>query len=321
MAKVGFHASHEQFPPDELLALAQAAQAAGFHAVYASDHLHPWSDRQGDSGFVWSWLGAALQATDLPFGVVTAPGYRYHPVILAQAVATLSAMFPGRFTLTMGSGEALNEQVIGAGWPVKADRNQILKESADIMRRLWQGEEVTHHGLVVAEQAKLFVHPSEPVDIVGAALTPATAAWLGEWADGLITTSRPLPELRELVDAFYANGGNGKRVILKAQVSYDTTHDKALRGAYDQWRYTLLPSAILSELRTTEQFDAAGKLVPIEEVERQVKIVSRPEELTSWLHGLMDAFDFETIILHNVNENQAEFIEWAGKGILPEFAA
>lgn len=293
MAKIGFHASHEQFTPSELLQLVQSAEAAGFGAVHASDHIHPWSGAQGDSGFVWSWLGAAMQATTLPHGVVTAPGYRYHPVILAQAVATLSSMFPGRFTLTMGSGEALNERVVGMPWPTKSVRNQILQESAGIMRRLWQGEEVTHHGLVATEQAKLFTLPAETIDIIGAALTTKTARWLGNWADGLITISRSLPKLQQMVDAFHEGGGHGKRLILKAQISYDTTYEAALQGAYDQWRYTMLPSVVLSELRTTEEFDAAGQMVTKETVEQQVKIVSEPQELIDWAgqHVLPDLKD------------------------------
>ena len=140
MAIIGYHASHEQFTPSSLLTYAQLAEQAGFKALNSSDHFHPWSERQGQSGFSFAWLGAALQATSLPCGVVCAPGQRYHPAIVAQAVATLGEMFPDRFFVALGSGEASNEHVTGAGWPAKPVRNARLRESADAIRALLRGE-------------------------------------------------------------------------------------------------------------------------------------------------------------------------------------
>ena len=121
--RIGFHASHEQFPPSELLALARAAERAGFDCGMSSDHFRPWGAAQGHSGFAWSWLGAAMASTRMPFGVISAPGYRYHPAILAQGAATLAEMFPGRFWLALGSGQRLNEDITGLAWPEKAERN------------------------------------------------------------------------------------------------------------------------------------------------------------------------------------------------------
>ena len=139
---IGFHASHEQIDPRSLLAAVQAAEAAGFQAAMCSDHFSPWSARQGESGFAWSWLGAALQATSLSFGVVNAPGQRYHPAIIAQAAATLAQMFPDRFWVALGSGEAMNEHITGERWPAKSVRNARLRECVDIMRALFAGETV-----------------------------------------------------------------------------------------------------------------------------------------------------------------------------------
>ena len=116
MTAYGFHASHEQVHPSVLLAAVQHAEQAGFDAAMSSDHFSPWSTRQGQSAFAWSWLGAALQATGLPFGVVNAPGQRYHPAIIAQAIGTLAAMYPGRFWAALGTGEASNEHITGTGW-------------------------------------------------------------------------------------------------------------------------------------------------------------------------------------------------------------
>src|ERR687895_1730592 len=137
MPVVGLHCSHEQIPPSRLLEDARHAEAAGFGAVMSSDHFSPWSERQGESGFAWSWLGAALQATSLPFGVVNAPGQRYHPAIIAQAAATLVEMFPGRLWVALGSGEAANEHITGGGRPAKPVRERRLRECVDVMRALF----------------------------------------------------------------------------------------------------------------------------------------------------------------------------------------
>lgn len=140
MTVYGLHASHEQIPPADLLDAVVRAEQAGFTAAMCSDHFSPWSVRQGESGFAWSWLGAALQATDqTPFGVVNAPGQRYHPAIVAQAVASLASMYPGRFWAALGSGEASNEHITGARWPRKDLRNARLRECVDIIRALLEG--------------------------------------------------------------------------------------------------------------------------------------------------------------------------------------
>jgi coenzyme F420-dependent glucose-6-phosphate dehydrogenase len=134
MTKIGYHASHEQFTPRELLDYVQIAESVGFDAAMSSDHFQPWSERQGQSGYSWAWMGAAMHATDLPFGTVCAPGGRHHPAIVAQASATLAQMFPERFWIALGSGEAMNEHITGEGWPSKAERNARLKECVDIIR-------------------------------------------------------------------------------------------------------------------------------------------------------------------------------------------
>ena len=167
MTIFGYHASHEQFDPSELLACVRLAEQAGFAGASASDHFHPWSERQGSSGFVWSWLGAAMETTRLSYGTVSAPGWRYHPAILAQAGATLSFMYPDRLWMALGSGQALNEGVTGLNWPPKPERNARLRECVDVMRALWDGETVTHRGRIVVEEAKLYVRPDRPPRVVG----------------------------------------------------------------------------------------------------------------------------------------------------------
>ena len=184
---IGFHASHEQFAPRRLLELARLAEAAGFDAIHSSDHFHSWSSRQGHSGHAWCWLGAALVATRLRAGVVTAPGQRYHPAETAQAAATLAGMFEGRFWMAVGSGQLLNEGITGDHWPPKAVRQERLGECVEVMRALWSGQTVSHYGLVQVEEARLEECPEHPPLLLGAAVSAETAEWVGSWADGLIT--------------------------------------------------------------------------------------------------------------------------------------
>src|SRR5688500_17736919 len=235
MTRFAIHCSHEQIPPSALLNAAQRAQKAGFDGGMSSDHFAPWSARQGESGFAWSFLGAAMATTALPFGVVNAPGQRYHPAIVAQAMATLAEMFPGRLWVALGTGEASNEHITGAAWPPKDERNARLRESVDVMRALFAGEEVTHHGRVVVDRARLYTLPERPPPLLGAAVSEATARWVGEWADGLATVHAPNEHLRRMIDAFRSGGGDGE-LVLQVHLAWAPTDDEALRVAHDQWR-------------------------------------------------------------------------------------
>jgi coenzyme F420-dependent glucose-6-phosphate dehydrogenase len=318
MARIGYHASHEQYAPGELLRLVRRAEQAGFQSGMCSDHFHPWGEKQGHSGFAWSWLGAALQATSLSFGVVTVPGgWRYSPAIIAQAAATLAEMFPGRFWIAPGSGELLNEGITGQRWPAKDERNARLREGVDIIRALWTGEKVTHRGLVTVEEAKLYSLPKEPPRIVGAALTPETAEWLGGWADGMITVVGPRESMRKMIDAFRRGGGEGKPIYLQAQLSYAKTEEEALRGAWEQWRTVKLPSPVLSDLRLPAQFDAIGEGVRPDEVKAKMRISADVGQHLEWLAGDVE-MGFEEINLHCVHREQQErFIDVFGERVLP----
>lgn len=319
MVKFGYHASHEQFKPSALVEYVQAAQKAGFTAALSSDHFYPWSDRQGESGFAWSWLGAAMQATNLPYGVVCAPGQRYHPAIIAQAAATLAQMFPNRFWVALGSGQALNEQITGEGWPAKEKRNARLKECVDIMRALWSGETVSHYGLVQVEEAKLYTRPEVPPRIIGAAITAQTAEWVGSWADGLITISHPYEKLKEVVEAFRRGGGEGKPMYLKVQLSYAADEATALQGAYDQWRTNIFKNSVLAYLRHPKQFDAAAEFVKPEDMYEYVRISAQPEQHIEWLQKYIE-LGFSELYLHNVNREQQLFIKVFGEKVLPALA-
>jgi coenzyme F420-dependent glucose-6-phosphate dehydrogenase len=317
MVEIGYHASHEQFKPSALLKWVQLAEQAGFSRALSSDHFHPWGEEQGQSGFAWSWLGAAMQATpQLSYRIVNAPGQRYHPAIIAQAAATLAEMFPNRFWITIGSGQALNENITGDKWPCKSDRNARLKECADIMRALWAGETVTHHGLVNVEEAKLYSRPETPPLLIGAAVTAKTAEWVGSWADGLITISRPPEKLRTVVDAFRRGGGEGKPMLLKVQLSYDRDLASAQQKAHQQWRNNIFKNILMTELRTPQQFDAAGEFVTPEELNEHVRISSDVQQHIEWLQKDVE-LGFDELLLHNVNREQELFIETFGEKVLP----
>jgi G6PDH family F420-dependent oxidoreductase len=250
--------------------------------------------------------------------MICCPFGRYHPAIVAQAAATLSEMFEGRYWLALGSGQALNERITGQAWPAKDLRNQRLKESAEVIRALWAGETVTHRGAVHVEEAKLYTRPKQMPLLIGGAVTDETAEWLGGWADGLITTSRKPSEARKIIEAFRRGGGEGKPIFLKVGLSYAKTEEAALEGAHRQWRSVAFANPLLTELRTPEEFDAAGKWVRPEDLKESLRISSDPSQHRAWIEEDLE-LGFEEIFLHNVNTNQEEFIDFCGEQVLPHF--
>src|SRR5918993_466028 len=316
MALIGYHCSHEQFPPSELLSLVSLAHAAGFRAAMCSDHFNPWSERQGQSGFAWSWLGAAMQASPLPFGVVNAPGQRYHPAIVAQAAATLVEMFPGRFWMALGSGQLLNEHITADAWIPKQERQARLLECVEIIRRLWAGETVTHHDRVRVSHAKLYTRPKEPPIIIGAAVSAQTAEWVGSWADGLITDVKPYEELAKVVEAFQRGGGRGKPMFLQAQTSYADTDDAAKQAAFDQWRPNVLPPTVLTEIADPQGFDRAAASLKPDDLEGSIRMSSDLERHIEWLNQDIE-LGFDVVFIHQVGRDQKDFLQVFGEKVLP----
>ncbi len=320
--EIGYHASHEQYPPSVLLRNLQRAAGAGFRSAMCSDHIAPWTEKQGESGFAWSWLGAALQATDLPFGVVTAPGgWRYHPAIIAQATATLAELYPGRFWVAIGSGELLNEHITGERWPSKAERNARLQAAAEIMRALWAGETVTAYEPIRVDEARLYSLPAEPPKLVGAALTPETAGWMGSWADGLITVATERETMRRIIDAFRNGGGEGKPLYLQVPLSFAATEQAAVEAAHHQWAQAYFASSVLADLRSPAQFDALSATISTDEIDRRMRISADPERHLAWLADDL-AMGFSQINLHNVcREEQERFIDVFGERVVPGLRA
>ena len=316
MPVIGFHNSHEQIHPAELLEAVRHAEEVGFTAAMCSDHFAPWSTRQGHSGFAWSWLGAALATTSLPFGAVNAPGQRYHPAIVAQAVATLASMFPGRFWIALGSGENSNEHVTGDKWPRKDVRDARLRECVDIIRALLAGEEVTHDGLVTVDRARIWTLPEQPPALIAPAVTVRTARAAADWADGLVTINQPHDTLREMVAAYRDAGGRGK-LALQVHLSWDPDPDRALAIAHDQWQSNVFPPPLCWDLDTPEAFQLAGAHVAPSAVAQAVRVSADLGQHAAWIAEYA-GLGFEEIYLHHVGQEQRGFLDAFGEHVLPK---
>ena len=319
---LGYMASFEQFHPTDLLEYCKQAEQAGFEAVTASDHFHPWTPQQGQSAFVWSWMGALGAATNLRFGTgVTPPGYRYHPVILAQAAATLEAMFPGRFILGLGAGEALNEHVVGGYWPEAAVRSEILFEAIEVIRGLFSGKVYKTRGKhFTVESAKLYTLPENPPPIVIATSGPINAQRTGKFADGILTVGAADEKLKMLVERFEKGAKEAGKdpstmaKILQIKVSYAATNEAAVDQAVKEW-----PNGGMSfpkgDIRNPEDFEAMAKLVRPENFKNRVLMSADLDEHVAHIQHFID-LGFPEIYIHNVGRNQAEFIDAYGKHVV-----
>ncbi|WP_159620682.1 TIGR03885 family FMN-dependent LLM class oxidoreductase [Arthrobacter zhaoguopingii] len=316
MAILGFHASHEQISPSRLLEDVVFAEQAGFDAAMCSDHIEPWSERQGHSGFAWSWLGSALARTGLRFGVVTAPGQRYHPAILAHASATLADMYPGRLWVALGSGENMNEHITGEAWPPKDVRQRRLEECVSVIRRLHSGEEVTHRGLVTVERARIWDTPATPPPLIAPAVTVDTARRAAVWADGLVTINQPHEHLRNMLSAYREAGGTGT-ATLQVHLSWAPTESEAIGIAMDQWKNNTFAPPIPWDLPTAGYFDAVGRDVGEESVRTAVNVSASTGEHAQWLQEYLE-LGFDEIYLHFVGQDQQPFIDAFAAKVLPE---
>ncbi|HEX2475410.1 MAG TPA: TIGR03557 family F420-dependent LLM class oxidoreductase, partial [Lacipirellulaceae bacterium] len=270
--------------------------------------------------FAWSWLGAALSTTNVSFGTVCAPGQRYHPAVIAQAAATLAEMFPGRFWLAVGSGEALNEHITGDSWPPKEKRDARLKECVDVIRALWAGDIVNHRNLVNVVDAKLYTRPAEPPKLIGAALTPETARWMGAWADGLITAGNNSKDLRQIVEAFREGGGEGKPLFLQSAISLAATEDEAVRQAHREWRHCPLDGDQIADLPTPWAFETASRNVTPQQVAGRLRVSADVNCHINWLREDMET-GFDVVYIHQIARDMNRFLDTFGAEVLPELAA
>jgi probable non-F420 flavinoid oxidoreductase len=319
MTRFGIHASHEQIPPAQLLADVQHAEQAGFEVAMCSDHFSPWSSRQGHSAYSWSWLGAALATTGLTFGTVSAPGQRYHPAVLAQAIGTLGSMFPGRFWVALGSGEASNEHITGEVWPRKEVRTRRLEECVDVIRRMLEGEEVSHDGLVTVDRARLRDLPEPRPRLVAPAISLASASRVAAWGEGMVTVNQPPEKLRTMIDAFRDAGGTGP-IALQVHLAWAPTEEEAEAVAHDQWRSNVFAEPVCWDTETAEAFDAVSEDVTPEKVRTVVDVSAD----LGWHCERLRAYaelGFDEIYLHHVGQSQTAFIDAFGEHVLPELKA
>jgi probable non-F420 flavinoid oxidoreductase len=316
MTVYGLHASHEQIHPADLLAAVRQAETAGFGAAMCSDHFSPWSERQGQSAFAWSWLGAALEATSLRFGVVNAPGQRYHPAIIAQAIGTLSAMYPSRFWAALGTGEASNEHITGERWPSKDIRAARLVECVDIIRDLLAGKEVSHAGLVTVDRARLWTRPAETPLLIGAAVSVETARKCASWADGLITVNAPLEHLRRMAGEYRDAGGRGK-LHLQVHLSWAPDGATATQIAHEQWRSNVFAPPVCWDLEMTDHFDVVAEHVTAEDVARVVNVSADLHQHAGWIREYAE-LGFDEIYLHHVGQDLSAFIDAFGDKVIPQ---
>jgi G6PDH family F420-dependent oxidoreductase len=258
-----------------------------------------------------------MQATPLPFGVVNAPGQRYHPAIVAQAIATLLELFPDRLWVALGSGEASNEHITGDRWPPKPERNARLLECVEVIRGLLRGEEVSLDGRVKVDRARLWTLPPCDVALYGAALSEETARWCGSWADGLLTVQLPPPRLTQLIEAFREGGGGDRPVAVQAKVAYGSTDEEAIAGAHEQWRTNVFDSALMADLELVEQFEIAARYVPPTAMADHVLASADPARHAAFLQELLDC-GADHLYVHHVPRPQAAFVEAYADKVLPE---
>lgn len=323
MAVIGYSAALEQFHPTDLLRWCRQAEEAGFGSVLAADHFQPWVPEQGQSAFVWSWMGALGAATStVRFGPgVTCPSFRYHPAVIAQAAATLEAMNPGRFWLGLGTGEALNEHIVGIYWPEAPTRLERLVESIEIIQKLFTGKKVRYEGKHIRmESTRLWTRPASPPPIYVAASGPNTAEMTGRLCDGLITAGAPEAKLRGLIEAFEKGARSAGKdptkmlKILQLHVSWAETREAAVAQAQKEW-----PNGGMKfpkqDIRSPEDFAAFAQIVRAEDFEGRVLMSSDLNEHRAHLQSFID-LGFDEIQVHNVGRNQDEFIRAYGQSVI-----
>jgi G6PDH family F420-dependent oxidoreductase len=257
-----------------------------------------------------------MGATSLPYGIISAPGYRYHPAVLAQAAATIGELYEDRLWLALGSGEAINEAITGGYWPEKAERNARLMECVDVIRRLFAGETVTHRGRITVVEAKLYTRPRLPIPLYGAAMTEQTAALAGSWADGLLVGGHEVNGVRRLVDAFRENGGSGKPVHTQMAISWAPTRETAEENALDQWSSAAIGGEAAWDLRRPADFDQASGFATSDVLGRGMLITDSMSQVVERIHELGEA-GTTSVHLHMVGRDQEAFIdEIAASGAL-----
>ncbi len=316
--RFGYTLSSEEQPPRRLVELAAAAEAAGFKFVSVSDHYHPWVSAQGHSPFVWSVLGAIAGATEqVEVGVgVTCPIMRLHPAVVAQAAATTSVLLDGRLVLGVGTGEALNEHVVGARWPPIAVRREMLEEAVTILRALWSGEVLEHRGAhFEVDNAKLFDPPDAPIPVVVSGFGPEAAALAGRIGDGYWGTS----PRGELVDAFEAAGGKGPRYA-QLNLCWGPDVDDARATVHRTWPNGAIEGQASQDLPTWTHFEQASSVLTIEQTTQSTPC--GPDLVAPMLESVRAYLDagYDHLYFHQIGDDQEGFLSFWADELQPALA-
>lgn len=306
MSEIGLFLSSEEHGPQALLEQARRGEQAGFHSLLISDHFHPWVGAQGESPFVWSVIGGIAATTQLRVTTgVTCPIMRVHPAILAQAAATTQLLCDGRFAFGVGSGENLNEHVLGEKWPPIAVRLEMLEEAVEVMRELWTGALVSHHGrYYTVENARLYSVPDEPPPVLVSAFGDASLALASSIGDGLITTE---PD-SAAIEGYRSSGGRG-RTVAAVKVCWGTDERKARELAHRLWAVEQLPGQLNQELAMPAHFERAVELVSEEMVAEKVPCGPDPERHVAAITRYLEA-GFDEVYINQIGPEQDGFFEF-----------
>ncbi len=316
MTEIGLFLSSEEHGPSALVRQARQAESAGFRSIFLSDHFHPWVDSQGESPFVWSVIGAIAATTDLKVTTgVTCPTTRIHPAVVAHAAATSQLMLDGRFVLGVGSGEALNEHVLGHRWPPAPTRQEMLEESIDIIRQLWQGDTVTHHGrYYTVENARLFSCPETPPPIVVSAFGQQATSLAARVADGLVSTKPSAP-----VEQYRSEGGRGP-VIGAVKVCWDDDESRVVKRAHQLWAIDCLPGQLNQELPTPAHFEQATTLVTEQMVADTIPCGPDPERHLEVIRRYLEA-GFDEVYVGQIGPDLPGFLTFYERELRTRLAA
>ncbi|HMQ55654.1 MAG TPA: TIGR03557 family F420-dependent LLM class oxidoreductase [Anaerolineae bacterium] len=318
MIEIGYALSSEEHHPRDLVQAARQAEEAGFTFALISDHYHPWVEQQGHSPFVWSVIGGIAYATQrLRLGTgVTCPIMRIHPAILAQAAATSAAMLPGRFFFGIGTGENLNEHISGQRWPPYDLRAAMFEEAIEIIRLLWQGGNQSYWGTYyTVEDAQIYTLPERLPPLIIAASGTSSAALAGRRGDGLISTA---PD-QEVVQTFKGAGGGNKPCYGQLTVCWAEDEAEARRTAYEIWPTAGMTGELTQELRTPAHFAQAAKMVTEQDVAEKVICGPDPERHLAALNKFVAA-GFDHVYVHQIGPDQAGFMNFYRREILPHFS-
>jgi G6PDH family F420-dependent oxidoreductase len=317
MVALGYALSSEEHTPNDLVRHAQLAEHAGFSYALISDHYHPWIDRQGHSPFVWAVIGGIAATTStlrLSTGV-TCPTVRIHPAIIAQASATAAAMMPGRFWLSVGTGENLNEHILGDRWPETSVRQEMLEEAVEVIRQLWLGGMQSYQGMYyTVENARLYTLPDGPIELHVAASGPKSAGLAGQIGDGLVSTA---PK-KEIVDAFDQSGGEGKPRYGQLTVCWAPDEATARKTALDVWPNSAIPGELGQELPLPAHFEQAALLVTEDAVAKTVVCGPDPDRYIQEIKKYVDA-GFDHVYVHQIGPDQEGFITFFKQNVMPAF--